>query len=197
MKNTVNNLQKTSWFELCCLFGIPTILNYIASQLVIPYLYRSISLPIEIIYFLSVGLLVLIPMFVGAIWLSGREIGSYRIKDLLFRMRIFKLSGSDLIWTICTFAFLVFTSYIIAKILMPALDIDATPFFFQNMPLDNDTFWVIYIWPLFFFFNIFGEEFLWRGYIQTRQELLNNNWTWFVHGLFWAFWHLPMGWDHH
>jgi len=47
----------------------------------------------------------------------------------------------------------------------------------------------------FFFFNIFGEEFLWRGYIQPRQEVLNKKWTWLVHGSFWAVWHLPMGLD--
>lgn len=84
-------------------------------------------------------------------------------------------------------------SFLIAKLLMPALGLDATPFFFKNMPLDDAHFYILYIWPLYFFFNIFGEEFLWRGYIQPRQELLNGKWTWLIHGLFWAIWHLPMG----
>ena len=78
---------------------------------------------------------------------------------------------------------------------MPKLGFDATPFFFQNMPLSKSNFWILYVWPLFFFFNIFGEEFLWRGYIQPRQELLNKKYTWLVHGILWAFWHLPMGLD--
>jgi membrane protease YdiL (CAAX protease family) len=63
------------------------------------------------------------------------------------------------------------------------------------MPLNDKYFWIIYVWPVFFFFNIFGEEFLWRGYIQPRQELLNKKFTWLVHGLLWARWHLPMGLD--
>jgi membrane protease YdiL (CAAX protease family) len=84
---------------------------------------------------------------------------------------------------------------VIAKIIMPKLGFDATPFFFRNMPLNDDHLWILYIWPIFFFFNIFGEEFYWRGYIQPRQELLNKNWTWLVHGLLWAAWHLPMGLD--
>ncbi|MEJ2054460.1 MAG: CPBP family intramembrane metalloprotease, partial [Calditrichaceae bacterium] len=67
--------------------------------------------------------------------------------------------------------------------------------FFQNMPLSDEYFLILYVWPIFFFFNIFGEEFFWRGYIQPRQELLNKNWTWLVHGILWAFWHLPMGYD--
>jgi len=78
---------------------------------------------------------------------------------------------------------------------MPIFDLDASPFFFKNMPLSDEYFWILYIWPIFFFFNIFGEEFFWRGYIQPRQELLNGKLTWLVHGLLWAFWHLPMGFD--
>ncbi len=191
----MKELKKTKWLDLILLFGIPTILNYFASQIVIPIINRQQILPIEITYFLSVGIIVLMPMFFGALYLCGRDVGSYKLRDLLTRMRIKKLSPSDLLWTISTFLLLVVTSFIIAKIFMPKFGIDATPFFFQNMPLNDEYFWILYVWPFFFFFNIFGEEFLWRGYIQPRQELLNNHWTWFVHGILWALWHLPMGLD--
>ncbi len=134
-------------------------------------------------------------MFFWAIYLSGKEIGSYKIKEYSARMRIKKLSGIDWIWTVISFVALSLASFLIAKIVMPKLGFDATPFFFQNMPLSNSMMWILYVWPLFFFFNIFGEEFLWRGYIQPRQELLNKKWTWLVHGLFWAGWHIPMGFD--
>jgi len=63
------------------------------------------------------------------------------------------------------------------------------------MPLNDEHYWILYVWPAFFFFNIFGEEFFWRGYIQPRQELLTKNWTWFVHGILWACFHIPMGLD--
>lgn len=191
----MQKLKAATWFDLVWLFGLPTILNYLASQIAIPYLESKDVLPIEVAYFLSVGLLVLVPMFFGAIYLSGRDSGSYKVKDLLARMRIKKLSGMDLVWTVGTFIFLVLTSFVIAKIVMPKLGMDATPFFFQNMPLNDEHYWILYVWPAFFFFNIFGEEFLWRGYIQPRQELLTKKWTWFVHGIFWACWHIPMGLD--
>jgi membrane protease YdiL (CAAX protease family) len=191
----MNKLKKTRWSDLILLFGIPTVLNYFASQIVIPFIDRQHIFPIEVTYFISVGLLVLVPMFFGAIYLSGQDIGSHNFKELLIRMRIKKPSFTDLIWTGCTFIFLVLTSFVIAKIIMPKLGFDATPFFFRNMPLNDDHLWILYIWPIFFFFNIFGEEFYWRGYIQPRQELLNKNWTWLVHGLLWAAWHLPMGLD--
>ena len=190
--NTINPLR---WFDLVWLFGLPTILNTLACQFAIPYLDSKEILPIEVSYFLSVGLLVLAPMFFWALYLSGKDIGSFNLHDILDRMRIKKISGIDWLWTIGTFIALSFASFLIAKVVMPKLGFDATPFFFQNMPLDNDHFWILYVWPAFFFFNIFGEEFLWRGYIQPRQELLTKKWTWLVHGLFWAFWHLPMGLD--
>jgi membrane protease YdiL (CAAX protease family) len=191
----MNKIIPLTWPGLILLFGFPTVLNLIACKLLIPYLDSPGILPIEITYFISVGAVVLIPMFIGAIFLSGKEIGSFKLTDLFTRMRIKKISYRDLIWTIGTLILLIFSSFLIARILMPELGMDTTPYFFQNMPLNNKSFWILYIWPIFFFFNIFGEEFLWRGYIQPRQELLNRNWTWLVHGILWAFWHLPMGLD--
>ncbi len=191
----MDNLKPLTWTELILLFGIPMILNSIACQIAIPLLFNNTGLPIEICYFLSVGLLVLAPMFFGAIWLSGRDIGSYKASEIFRRMRVRKLSGADIIWTVAGFILLSLFSFLIAKILLPKIGIDAAPFFFENMPLNDKHMYILYIWPLFFFFNIFGEEFLWRGYIQTRQELLNKKWTWLVHGILWSCFHIPMGFD--
>lgn len=191
----MNTIPPLRWSDHLWLFGLPTILNVVACQLAIPYLDSKKILPIEVVYFLSVGGLVLAPMLWWGVFLSGKEIRSFTAKDLLARMRLKKISGVDWIWTIATFVALSFASFLIAKIVMPQFGLDATPFFFQNMPLDGSHFWILYVWPLFFFFNIFGEEVLWRGYIQPRQELLAGKWTWLVHGLCWAFWHIPMGFD--
>ncbi len=168
----MQNLKPLTWLELIKLFGIPAILNFIACQIVIPNLDKLKIFPIEITYFLSVGLIVLAPMFFCAIYLSGKETNSFKLKDLFDRMRIKKLSGVDWIWTIISFVALSLASFLIAKIVMPKLGFDATPFFFQNMPLSNSMMWILYVWPLFFFFNIFGEEFLWRGYIQPQAGII-------------------------
>lgn len=191
----MDNVKPLRWIDLAWLFGIPTLLNLVACRIAIPFLERRGWFPIEINYFLSVGLLVLAPMLAWAVWLSGRETGSYRPAAILGRMRIRRLSRTDWLWAVAAFMFLTAASYLIAKVAVPALGIDATPFFFRNMPLQGRYFLILYAWPVFFFFNIFGEECLWRGYIQPRQELLNGRWTWLVHGLCWAGWHLPMGID--
>ncbi len=184
-----------TWPELMSLFGLPTLLNYIACKIAIPYLDNLQIMPIEVTYFLSVGLFVLAPMFWGAIYLSGREAGSFRGKELLARMRIKRLSRTDLYWTAGAFILLSLASFLLARVLLPIWGIDSSPFFFQNMPLASRHLWILYVWPLYFFFNIFGEEFLWRGYIQPRQEALTGKWTWLIHGFFWAAWHIPMGFD--
>jgi membrane protease YdiL (CAAX protease family) len=38
-------------------------------------------------------------------------------------------------------------------------------------------------------FNIFGEEFWWRGVILPRQELVHGKNTWLIHGTMWALFH--------
>jgi membrane protease YdiL (CAAX protease family) len=191
----MTTLKPLNSVSLICLFGLPTILNSLACQVVIPYLNARTKFPIEVSYFLGVGLLVLAPMFFMALFLSGKDVDSFKASDILSRMRVKRLSGTDWIWTIGAFVGLSFLSFVIARVVMPELGVDATPFFFQNMPLDSGHMWILYVWPLFFFFNIFGEEFLWRGYIQPRQELFTKKWTWLVHGLLWASWHIPMGFD--
>lgn len=191
----MTNIKPLKWIDFLWLFGIPTLLNYIGCQVAIPYMEKITDLPIEIIYFLCVGGLVLFPMFIWAIYLTGNEIGSYKLKSILERMRIKKMTKQDWIWTVMAFVLLSLASFLIAKLIMPSMGMDATPFFFKNMPLSSEHMWIMYVWPIYFFFNIFGEEFLWRGYIQPRQELLNKKWTRLFHGIFWSFWHLPMGFD--
>ena len=52
--------------------------------------------------------------------------------------------------------------------------------------------WWLPVFYLFgvMFFNIFGEELLWRGYLLPRQELVHGKWTWVVHGLLWTGFHI-------
>ena len=48
---------------------------------------------------------------------------------------------------------------------------------------------VFYVFGVMFF-NIFGEELLWRGFILPRQELVHGQWTWIIHGLLWTAFHI-------
>ncbi len=121
--------------ELAWLFGVPTVLNTFACKVAIPAVDAWEVFPIEVTYFLCVGVLVLAPMFAWSLHLSAREIGSLRARDVLERMRVRRIEGQDWLWTVGTFVALTMASFTIAKILMPLVCLDATPFFFGNMPL--------------------------------------------------------------
>lgn len=191
----MREMRATRPWELLALFGAPTALNALACLVAIPALDATGVMPIEVAYFLSVGLLVLVPMFLVALHLAADESPSRRLRPVLARLRVRPIRGEDWAWTVLTFLALSLTSFLIARVFMPAWGMDATPSFFRNMPLDGEHRWILAVWPAFFFFNVFGEELLWRGYIQPRQELLTGSRTWLVHGLLWATWHVPMGLD--
>ena len=139
METTLRPLRP---WDLVWLFGIPTALNAVACKVAIPALDRRGVFPIEVTYFLCVGLLVLVPMFVGALYLTARELGPSRASALFDRMRVRPIHGGDWLWTVGTFVALSMASFVIANIAMPRMGLDAMPFFFQNMPLAPDHRWI-------------------------------------------------------
>ena len=44
-----------------------------------------------------------------------------------------------------------------------------------------------------FFFNMYGEELLWRGYILPRQELHFKENAWILNAVLWMLFHLCFG----
>lgn len=54
---------------------------------------------------------------------------------------------------------------------------------------------VIILYFVMLFFNVAGEELLWRGYLLPRQELAFGNKAWIIHGLLWTLFHSFKWWD--
>lgn len=54
---------------------------------------------------------------------------------------------------------------------------------------------IIFAYAIMLFFNIFGEELLWRGYILPRQEKAFGNKAWIIHGILWTLFHSFKWWD--
>ena len=65
---------------------------------------------------------------------------------------------------------------------------------FMGIPLKGQ-WWIAVVYFIFLLFNIFGEEFWWRGYILPRQELAFNKWTWVIHGTLWGMFHIFWKWN--
>jgi membrane protease YdiL (CAAX protease family) len=126
------------------------------------------------------------------------------------RFRLLPMTGKDWLWAIGGFVVtflsigaLSFSALLLIKA-FPAL---GPPHFFPPWQQPGTSFDVALFsdfvgaplkgnWSaaiLFFmmlFFNIFGEELWWRGYILPRQEAAYGRWTWLLHGFLWLLWHL-------
>lgn len=56
-------------------------------------------------------------------------------------------------------------------------------------------YWVVIAYFVGWFFNIFGEELLWRGMIFPRQIKRYGSKAWVIHGLMWGLWHFFWKWQ--
>jgi hypothetical protein len=65
---------------------------------------------------------------------------------------------------------------------------------FLGVPLQGK-WWLVIFYLIVLCFNIFGEEFWWRGYLLPRQERTHGKWTWLVHGILWNLFHVFWKWN--
>ena len=79
-------------------------------------------------------------------------------------------------------------------VLDPRVSQTSIPTMFMDIPMRGAWF-LLPMQLVTLFFNIYGEEFWWRGYILPRQEKVFGKWTWLVHGLLWASFHSFWWWD--
>ena len=140
------------------------------------------------------GVFVMIPLFVLAVYLYLKENSEASFSDFMARYRFRKLNKIDLAWMIAALLFCFLAAGLIFVILTQFFDgFSMSPSFMDSNSLSNHNWWIYLAWLPFFFFNIMGEECMWRGYIMPRQELVYGRWTWLVHGSFWLLFHIPFG----
>lgn len=74
-------------------------------------------------------------------------------------------------------------------------EIEPTPSFMKFEPFHGKERLLLLVWLVMFFFNIFGEELLWRGYILPRQELALGQSAWMLNSALWFVFHVAFGID--
>ena len=63
--------------------------------------------------------------------------------------------------------------------------------FYQHLSMNQVLFFLI-LYNIVSFFNTFGEELGWRGYLQANLNSLKRNRRFLLLGIMWELWHLPM-----
>ena len=185
------------------LFGIPAVVLILTTQYVMPWLTELTGIPIILSWFIAGGLLVFMPLFFAALIASRLEGHPLTYSALRSRLRLNPMTKKDWQWTGIGLLLIFLCSGLlmgIANLLSKATGWFAplsteTPFLHSFHGLEQGQYWFLLIWLIFFFFNIVGEELIWRGYILPRQEIRHGKLAWLINGICWTIFHLAFGFD--
>lgn len=167
-------------------FSVPTLLLYASTRLLVPWL---ISKGFHGLYAWYIcGSIVLGGMFFTAVALSK----SPRLKNLrLIRLTKRQWKTTTLV-SLATFAGMAL-AWLLAESILGRSTSMMPPFVEGTVLAGQNRVLLFIAWLPLFFFNIAGEELLWRGYLLPRQELVFGNKAWLLNGLLWVVFHIPFG----
>lgn len=199
MNDSIKIKSMPLW-ESILLFLIPSGYFIFIAYIIIPYFNKSLGLHPALSWFFG-GYLVFVPLFLLALILVKREGNKFTLQIILERFRIRKLSKNDWKWTaISSVLILLFTGLImyisrVISIEFGVNELETTPPFMQFQTLQGYEKFYLFVWLPMFFFNIVGEEILWRGYILPRQEKEHGRYAWIVNAALWLVFHICFGLD--
>lgn len=143
------------------------------------------------------GFALFIPLFVLALRKARAESGK-GIEQVLLALDVKSLSSRDWLHTAAglVLVFAATGAILAASELLNKYggirSLSTTPWFMELQVYQGKERWLLVVWLAMFFFNIAGEELLWRGYIQKR---MTGNHSWVLCSFLWMMFHLPFGID--
>lgn len=179
------------------LFGIPAAWFVFICRVLVPWLHQNYGVHPAMSWFIG-GFLTFAPLFLVAVYLVRKD-GFHTAKEICSRFRLRKMTGHD--WKYALGGLLLIflgTGLImgISKLLHAQFgipEIETTPSFMKFEPFQGTERFMLLAWLVMFFFNILGEELMWRGYILPRQELSLGEKAWIRNALFWFIFHVAFG----
>ncbi len=186
-----NKVTKINLSFTLLLFGVPSLIFYISMYYVLPVLHDALNGHISIAYFIAAGTVFI--LIFAAVFYGVRKEG-FKGKDILVRLRLNSMSRKDWLWalnSILVISLITGLIYYLQKVALP--DFTTSPPFFKMEKLLPSERWILLIWLFVFFFNIFGEELFWRGFILPGQELCFKKKAWMVNSAGWLIFHLSFG----
>jgi membrane protease YdiL (CAAX protease family) len=162
-----------------------------------PIIKKNIVFVEPIMYWIIIGYFLFIPIFLCAIFCVKIE-GNHTIKNILSSLSIKAFSEKDWQYSllglvlVLVFSGMIYGGSIALNKLFEIRLLETHVWFMEVQPLKGQNIWVLFVWLPMFFFNIIGEELLWRGYIQSR---LKKKQLWFVYSIMWILFHIFFGID--
>lgn len=190
-EKTASALKPMPLWQSTLLFTIPGIVFAVLYVYLFDYIMSGgVDHQHAMIYvsFIALGMIM-----VMALWLYRREgnlftWSSFRQRMRLKRMdrRAWKYTVIGAVLNIGTYVGLLFTAYWF----MNFMDLPAWAMQPKDAAPVVGAYGLIVLRFLLLLLNVFGEEFLWRGYILPRQELEHGKHAWWIHGLQWTWFHV-------
>lgn len=180
------------------IFAFFTMMLYVASRYLIPVL-NGWGIHPAVSWFISSGSLIFVPLFIIAIGITRKEFKGQNKKLILERLWLTRPTSKDWAWAIGGAVLIIILTGIImwaSEWISQALfnkSFRTSPTFMHFEPLKSGHYWILGIWLIFFFFNIFGEEIMWRGYILAGMSDNYPKTAWLYNATFWMMFHIPFG----
>ena len=159
-----------------------------------PLLMAHFSLNPALYWFIT-GYFLFIPLFLFAVAGAFVE-GNRSLGSILAALHVRLLAKKDWRYALggllLAFALsgLVFAAALLLNRRLGIPMLSTTPWFMEMRPFRGGEKLLLLAWLPMFFFNIAGEELLWRGYLQPR---LRGPGAWTLCSVLWLIFHLPFG----
>ncbi len=195
-----SQIKPISFSTSLVIFLGAAVLFLINERVIIPYFHElgASQLLLFLTYIFPFSL-----FFIAALYGYRKEGNPWNWKSIKSRFRYKPIKGKMWLWTILIVTVDVASYVLVYKLAFPIIkkihDAFPTPEVITDFMNNGETFagftiqgnwWLIGLFLILYFFNVVGEEVLWRGYLWPRQELKHGKYTWIVHGLLWTAFHL-------
>lgn len=196
MKNNTQKLKPFGLIPSFLLFGSAAIILFLEANYLIPYLTSISGIETVIWWFVVSAFGMFIPLILLGLYLLKKEKAINWSTVWKDRLRFRKMNSGDWIWSAGGIIIIGILSFAIMTVLQAWFGkTDHQPPFMQFEPLEAGRYWILAVWLPYWFFNIMGEEFLWRGVILPRQEVSFGKYAWLINGAGWGLFHIAFGWQ--